>query len=1047
MKNRNLHILLVLILALFSGGNIVASQSQFRIIKFENTKGLTSNLIKDIAQDNNGFIWIATDGGLLKYDGSKFIAYNDSLPSIYLKDLFLKKDGSLLVATDLSVSKIINQNDEVKVEEVIEGKTFFTDSLLFYPKKIFEDNENNIWISDNRSLTKYKNGKSQKYIFEGKYLSDDYISSFSPAQNRDGDVFTASHSGFLLKLNKTKNNFELIQTDLPKNNFYNSLKFIGDWFYLASAKGLFRFKEVDGLIITEKISGIKNISSVSGWNNNKIIFGTNYNGVYIFDPPTHEITEIEELKTLVVKNIFEDRENGIWIASDQGLFLLKKNLFKKINLDEEDITHENFYIRKVNADTAGNIFFTTKDDLYLYDPNSRSTTAQRINQHYKIYDFATRFGDYWISTRQSELIKLTKNHQIIYKTELNGERASHLTFDSENVLWSYLEESHTVLSVDENYHQTKYALDFDDNIYIESLKEIDGDIYISGVGNEMVLSKFNKETEKFESIVMNKNSKSQTSIFDFDKTSDGNFYLATNRGLWKLTESGIVSVKFPHSSNKPVIKSIYINDEDEIWCGSDFGLFFIKNDGFIFFDQKDGLPNSTVSLHGITASKDGIWIGTPSGLSYFNKHETLSRLSKPKIIDVRFNKENNIYNYPEDKLLSGINLSAIFSTLSYPSDRTTYSTRLKGLDSSWTVQGSATRLNIQNIPSGDFILQVKADNPGMFESEIMEFPFSVADPWYFSKQIIPFYILAALTLMLIGNFYFNKYRLKRALEREKLLNQKVLERTDELNKERIKTKIAFNESEKAKRQLQAANELKGQLLSIAAHDLKNPLQVILGYEFYKEDMNLTTEEEEMLESIFTAAKKMLGMISETLESAAADATQLALILKQTNLTEIIKSSVNEQKILAARKYQEIELRLNAKQAYVNLDKFWFKEALDNLISNAIKYSPKDSRIRIILIELTESFLLEIVDDGPGFSKEDKIKLFQKFQRLSAAPTGGESSTGLGLFIVKQILDRHNFDISLESEIGNGSKFIIEIPKITHSANKNILAEMNDFRSN
>jgi signal transduction histidine kinase len=101
---------------------------------------------------------------------------------------------------------------------------------------------------------------------------------------------------------------------------------------------------------------------------------------------------------------------------------------------------------------------------------------------------------------------------------------------------------------------------------------------------------------------------------------------------------------------------------------------------------------------------------------------------------------------------------------------------------------------------------------------------------------------------------YNQVKLEKVLERERLLNKMVEERTSDLNKEKEKTEKLLLESEKSKNQLQAANELKSQLLSIAAHDLKNPLQVILGYEFYKEDMTLTDEEEEMLNSIFHAAK-------------------------------------------------------------------------------------------------------------------------------------------------------------------------------------------------
>lgn len=1036
---------LFLLISLLITCVINADQPQFRIIKFDNAKGLTSNLIKDVAQDSSGFIWLATDGGLLKYDGNKFTAYNEVLPSIYLKSILITDDGFPVIATDLSLSKIIVQNNETKIEELLKGETHFTDSLLFYPKTIFEDDENNLWISDNRSITRLNKNGSKKFLFEDKYFSDNYTVSFTPAQNSTGDIYAASHTGFLFKLNKVKEKFELLETSLPNNNFYYDIKFIGGWFYLASSEGLFRFKEKGEIVATEKLLDIANISSITEWKEERIIIGTNYNGVYVFNEESGEAAEIKELRKLVVKNILVDKEKGIWLASDQGLFLAKKNLFKKLFLDDQLAQPENFYVRKLGADSYNNIYFNSGNDLYIYEAGQQLRSTEKVNIGFQIYDFVMRDEYYWISSRQNELIKLKKNNNILYKIKFENDRANHLVVDSQNNLWAYLERSSTIIKIDRNYHQKIYDLNFEDYVSVETLKEIDGEIYLSGRSNELLLAKFNKKNDKFENLTAGQKLSSQISIFDFDKTSAGVFYLGTNRGLWKLDSGKLTSIEFPDNVGKPVVKAVYIEDKD-IWCGTDFGLLLIKADHFVFFNQKDGLPNSTISLHGITTSDNEIWVGTPSGLAYHEKEETIRSLNAPELIRIEFKKDKTIFNDLNEKLISGINLSVNYSSLSYPSDRTTYSTRILGLDSVWNAQESISKLNVPNIPAGNYILQIKAESPGSYASGITEFPFEVANPWYFSKKIIPFYVLFALIVILIVNFYFNEYKLKRVLQREKVLNQKVHERTDDLNREKIKTEIALEESEKSKVQLQAANEMKGQLLSIAAHDLKNPLQVILGYEFYKEDMDLNDEEEEMLESIFNAAKKILRMISETLESAAADATQLNLKLKTINLTSILKESVKELQILAERKEQQIQFFSHTEKAFISIDKFWFREAVDNLISNAIKYSQPETVIKVNFSEHANFFLLEIIDQGQGFSESDKEKLFKKFQRLSAAPTGGESSTGLGLFIVKQILDKHGFEIKLESQINEGAKFIINIPKIQNTETSKLAAGLEEYSS-
>ena len=98
---KNLYLLLFFVASLI---NLKALDSQFRIIKFDNSNGLITNLIKNITQDTTGYIWLATDGGLLKYDGNKFQTFNEQLPTIFLKDITRLNDGTLLIASDLSIS-------------------------------------------------------------------------------------------------------------------------------------------------------------------------------------------------------------------------------------------------------------------------------------------------------------------------------------------------------------------------------------------------------------------------------------------------------------------------------------------------------------------------------------------------------------------------------------------------------------------------------------------------------------------------------------------------------------------------------------------------------------------------------------------------------------------------------------------------------------------------------------------------------------------------------------------------------------------------------
>ena len=149
--------------------------------------------------------------------------------------------------------------------------------------------------------------------------------------------------------------------------------------------------------------------------------------------------------------------------------------------------------------------------------------------------------------------------------------------------------------------------------------------------------------------------------------------------------------------------------------------------------------------------------------------------------------------------------------------------------------------------------------------------------------------------------------------------------------------------------------------------------------------------------------------------------------------EVIDHVVNANKAAADKKRQQIVTEI-INEPYVLIDKPRMIEVLDNLINNAIKYAPKDSEIRIRAWEENGDVLFSIFNPGVGLSEEDKSKIFHKFSRLSAKPTGGETSTGLGLSIVKMLAELHGGSISAESDgLTHGVRFILQIPALAQVA--------------
>jgi signal transduction histidine kinase len=232
-------------------------------------------------------------------------------------------------------------------------------------------------------------------------------------------------------------------------------------------------------------------------------------------------------------------------------------------------------------------------------------------------------------------------------------------------------------------------------------------------------------------------------------------------------------------------------------------------------------------------------------------------------------------------------------------------------------------------------------------------------------------------------------------------------------------------------QLKELNEEKNEFLGIAAHDLKNPLSGIQSIaEVLMMDESLAVEtRRELLMHVVKSSERMFELIKNLLDVNAIERGGFQPELKATNIQQIATLAHEHYVSRAAQKNITITFTSETTES-VRADHAALEQVLDNLVSNAVKYSPHDKQIhtRLRLAEGGMRVRFEVQDEGPGISEQDKSKLFGKFARLSAQPTGGEHSTGLGLSIVKKMVEAMNGDVWCESELGKGATFILELPK-------------------
>jgi len=275
--------------------------------------------------------------------------------------------------------------------------------------------------------------------------------------------------------------------------------------------------------------------------------------------------------------------------------------------------------------------------------------------------------------------------------------------------------------------------------------------------------------------------------------------------------------------------------------------------------------------------------------------------------------------------------------------------------------------------------------------------------------------------------------LRRAIKERVLITQRGVEsgELDELS--RLNNELVNLQRDLAKqnRTLERLNEEKNTLLGIAAHDLRNPIASIKGHAAFllesEPDPALSPAlRRRSLESIARVSEQMLALVNDLLDVTAIESGRLDLRREPCALDALIARRVEFFRALGERKAIAVEAELG-EALTVAVDPNRIEQVIDNLVSNAIKYSPHGSCVSVTLRAEGDEVCFTVRDQGPGLTLEDQRRLFGVFQKLSARPTGGEKSTGLGLAITARVVKAHGGRIEVESEPGAGATFSVLLP--------------------
>src|SRR5690606_10479049 len=331
----------------------------YRFHEYRVEQGLPSDVIKSVTEDSLGFFWIATDDGLVKYDGVKFSHYRKAFRSQYAKGFLHTSDGRLLAFSDLDVIEIQNKIDTVIFKNVLKRDRLFNDSSIWFTKAMYQDRTGTIWLSEPKAVVKYDGESIKRYEFDNINRSPFYLRSFSLFEDDDNNLYAISYPGYLSWYDRDQDKF-IQQKNLKLPDEISHVLYVKDQLLLAARQGVYSVK-----FENHKAKPAVNIFPVQRVSN--LLLSS--------DSLVYVSTYAEDLYKLSFKNGFEwesmyynfnginnsyiSRENDVWIASEKGLVRIQKNLF-----GVADVNSHAQFVEDIAFDVKDNtIYYANQESL------------------------------------------------------------------------------------------------------------------------------------------------------------------------------------------------------------------------------------------------------------------------------------------------------------------------------------------------------------------------------------------------------------------------------------------------------------------------------------------------------------------------------------------------------------------------------------------------------------------------------------------------------------------------------------------------------------
>jgi ligand-binding sensor domain-containing protein/DNA-binding response OmpR family regulator/nitrogen-specific signal transduction histidine kinase len=1003
-------------------------------------EGLSQQTVQTILKDKSGFIWLGTQEGLNRFDGTSFKVFKNDLDKYNsisgnnIKKLFDYKNY-LIIGTKNNGICIYDKKERSFIRTKLSQG--LCTGITIYKEKLFvsllnegvfslELKNNQAIISnilnfsntkttalavlDNVLLIGSSKGEVSFYNLDQKKInqkinlknSEEKINVFFQDGNR---LWIGTDAGLFCYNNINQKKIRITLKKASERIRINDIIKIKTNYYLATDNGLYIVNDFDKQTSTFNqqavFYGDKNTQNSITSNrvydilyyNNILWIGTNKLDILPLQTPVFKAIDTKSKPTLNNNHIYSitRNDNYLFIGTRNGLNCID-NDGKNTIITKENSNNQLAYnvVRGMCLDNKQRLWLATTKGLSVLDLKDFNPEKPKIQSFYH-----NDLDDSSLSNNNTRSIFLDKLGTVWVTTFGGGVDRFTGDLDTKKISFQHFKKENSKNSISSDF--------------VFAINQTASNVYWLSTDNGLNKLKFkNKQFNDVKVTVFNKNLntintlKSNT-IFTVkqDKSQNNILWIGTSNGLHRYNINTNIFDYFgvKNGLTNLVVYAILEDSKSKLWLSTNDGIFKFDKETLRFtnYNTIDGIKNREFNLGASfnDTQKKQLYFGGTNGITYFATQD-LDRLYHEGILEFTslFIKGNE---YRIDKQQVNLKYKDFpaqldFANLDYTFPNSSqFVYKLLPHDNTWNPVDKQQYIQFVNLKDGDYQLLIQGKNKDkLWSKSPLKINITVHPPWYKSIWAYLFYSLLFLSLVL-GLYHF---QLKRSLEKKETLRLKEL------------------------------NDLKTKLYANITHEFRTPLTVISGIADTLRENKDSNKKTSYLDMIKRNSNNLLQLVNQILDLAKSEKGQLKLQLESDDIIIYIKylvesfSSFANEKNIAIIYYNEINSLI------MDFDKDKVNKIMTNLLSNAIKFSKEDGKIIVYVKQQENDLLIEVKDNGIGISKTNLPHIFDRFYQVENKSGAG---TGIGLALVKELVHLMNGNISVQSKENRETIFKITLP--------------------